>query len=78
MRWRPCRQEKTAESSKALAHWLFRTDYIIVRCEIFYDVVDIRKLLPGTRRIVLLLVSITGFCRRCNSIMARQKQTQIP
>jgi hypothetical protein len=42
--------------SKQFAHWLFTTDHITVRYEIAYDGVDIRKLSPGTRGIVLLLL----------------------
>jgi hypothetical protein len=42
--------------SKQFAHWLFSTDHITVRYEISYDGVDIRKLSPGTRGIVLLLL----------------------
>jgi AAA domain, putative AbiEii toxin, Type IV TA system len=42
--------------SKHFAHWLFGTDHITVRYEISYDGVDIRKLSPGTRGIVLLLL----------------------
>ncbi len=42
--------------SKKFAHLLFRTDHIAVRYEISYDGVDIRKLSPGTRGIVLLLL----------------------
>lgn len=38
------------------AHWLFGTEHITVRYEISYDGVDIRKLSPGTRGIVLLLL----------------------
>ncbi|AIC30051.1 hypothetical protein IE4771_PB00323 (plasmid) [Rhizobium etli bv. mimosae str. IE4771] len=38
------------------AHWLFATDHIAVRYEIVYDGIDIRKLSPGTRGIVLLLL----------------------
>ena len=41
---------------KQFAHWLFSTDHISVRYEIAYDGVDIRKLSPGTRGIVLLLL----------------------
>jgi hypothetical protein len=41
---------------KRFAHWLFGTDHIPVRYEISYDGVDIRKLSPGTRGIVLLLL----------------------
>lgn len=42
--------------SKQFAHWLFGTGHITVRYEISYDGVDIRKLSPGTRGIVLLLL----------------------
>jgi len=42
--------------SRQFAHWLFSTDHIAVRYEISYDGVDIRKLSPGTRGIVLLLL----------------------
>jgi hypothetical protein len=42
--------------SKKFAHWLFSTDHISVHYEISYDGVDIRKLSPGTRGIVLLLL----------------------
>ncbi len=42
--------------SKRFAHWLFSTNHITVRYEISYDGVDIRKLSPGTRGIVLLLL----------------------
>lgn len=41
---------------RRFAHWLFDTDHISVRYEIVYDGVDIRKLSPGTRGIVLLLL----------------------
>jgi len=41
---------------KQFAHWLFGTDHITVRYEIAYEGVDIRKLSPGTRGIVLLLL----------------------
>jgi len=42
--------------SKQFAQWLFSTDHITVRYEVSYDGVDIRKLSPGTRGIVLLLL----------------------
>ncbi|UWR55519.1 TrlF family AAA-like ATPase [Phaeobacter inhibens] len=42
--------------SKRFAHWLFGTDHISVQYDLFYDSVDIRKLSPGTRGIVLLLL----------------------
>ena len=38
------------------AEWLFNTDHIVVRYGIAYDGVDIGKLSPGTRGIVLLLL----------------------
>ena len=38
------------------AEWLFNTDHIVVRYDITYDGVDIEKLSPGTRGIVLLLL----------------------
>jgi hypothetical protein len=41
---------------KQFAHWLYSTDHISIRYEIEYDGVDIRKLSPGTRGIVLLLL----------------------
>ena len=42
--------------SKRFAQWLFSTDHISIRYTIDYDGVDIRKLSPGTRGIVLLLL----------------------
>jgi hypothetical protein len=41
---------------KQFAHWLYSTEHITVRYEIEYDGIDIRKLSPGTRGIVLLLL----------------------
>ena len=38
------------------ASWLFGTDHVSVRYEVEYDGTDIRKLSPGTRGIVLLLL----------------------
>lgn len=49
-------QEDFRQWSKRFAHWLFSTDHISVRYEILYDGIDIRKLSPGTRGIVLLLL----------------------
>lgn len=52
-------QDQQAEYREWLnqfAHWLFATDHITVRYEIIYDATDIRKLSPGTRGIVLLLL----------------------
>jgi putative AbiEii toxin of type IV toxin-antitoxin system len=42
--------------SKRFAKWLFGTDHIAIRYGIDYDGVDVRKLSPGTRGIVLLLL----------------------
>ena len=44
--------------SKRFAHWLFSADHIAIRYGIDYDGVDIRKLSPGTRGIVLLLLDL--------------------
>jgi hypothetical protein len=52
----PTQQADFRTWSKQFAHWLFSTDHITVRYEISYDGVDIRKLSPGTRGIVLLLL----------------------
>jgi len=42
--------------SKRFAQWLFSTDHIEIRYGIDFDGVDIRRLSPGTRGIVLLLL----------------------
>ena len=52
----PTQQAEFRAWSKQFAHWIFGTDHITVRYEISYDGVDIRKLSPGTRGIVLLLL----------------------
>jgi len=52
----PTQQTEFRAWSKQFAYWLFGTDHITVRHEISYDGVDIRKLSPGTRGIVLLLL----------------------
>lgn len=52
----PTQQAEFRAWSKQFAHWLFGTDHITVRYEISYDGIDIRKLSPGTRGIVLLLL----------------------
>ena len=52
----PTQQAGFRAWSKQFAHWLFGTDHITVRYEISYDGLDIRKLSPGTRGIVLLLL----------------------
>lgn len=52
----PTRQAEFRGWSKQFAQWLFSTDHITVRYEISYDGLDIRRLSPGTRGIVLLLL----------------------
>lgn len=52
----PTQQAEYQMWLKSFAHWLFGTDHISVRYEIGYDGIDIRKLSPGTRGIVLLLL----------------------
>ncbi|MBN7818076.1 TrlF family AAA-like ATPase [Algoriphagus pacificus] len=52
----PTQQTEYRDWTKQFAHWLFRTDHITIRYEISYDGVDIRKLSPGTRGVVLLLL----------------------
>ncbi|WP_343699622.1 TrlF family AAA-like ATPase [Caulobacter sp.] len=42
--------------TKRFAQWLYSTDHIEIRYGIEYDDIDIRKLSPGTRGIVLLLL----------------------
>ncbi|MGB6876712.1 MAG: AAA family ATPase [Candidatus Acidiferrales bacterium] len=42
--------------SRRFAQWLYSTDHIAIKYGINYDGVDIRKLSPGTRGIVLLLL----------------------
>ena len=44
---------------KRFAQWLFNTDHIDIRYGVEYDGVDIRKLSPGTRGIVLLLLYLS-------------------
>ncbi|PFH10934.1 putative AbiEii toxin of type IV toxin-antitoxin system [Collimonas sp. PA-H2] len=45
--------------SKRFAQWLYSTDHISVRYSVNYDAIDIRKLSPGTRGIVLLLLYLS-------------------
>ncbi len=52
----PAQQVEFRAWLNQFAHWLFGTDHITVRYEISYDGVGIRKLSPGTRGIVLLLL----------------------
>ena len=42
--------------SKQFAKWLYSTEHITIQYSIDYDGIDIRKLSPGTRGIVLLLL----------------------
>ncbi|WP_441228395.1 TrlF family AAA-like ATPase [Tardiphaga sp. 20_F10_N6_6] len=42
--------------TRRFAQWLYGTDHITIRYGILYDGVDIRKLSPGTRGIVVLLL----------------------
>lgn len=52
----PTQQAEYRTWLKQFAHWLFGTEHVSVRYEIVYDGIDIRKLSPGTRGIVLLLL----------------------
>jgi len=52
----PTQKQELRNWSRQFAQWLFKTDHITIRYEIAYDGVDIRKLSPGTRGIVLLLL----------------------
>jgi len=52
----PTQQNEFRAWSKQFAHWLFGTNHIAIRYEISYDGIDISKLSPGTRGIVLLLL----------------------
>ena len=52
----PAETDEVRAWFKRFARWLFSTDHLRVRYEITYDNIDIRKLSPGTRGIVLLLL----------------------
>lgn len=52
----PTQKQEFGAWLKQFAQWLFSTEHIRVRYEIAYDGVDIRKLSPGTRGVVLLLL----------------------
>jgi len=52
----PSQQTEYKNWLKQFAHWLYGTDHILIQYEILYDGVDIQKLSPGTRGIVLLLL----------------------
>ncbi len=54
--YNPQAPEEVRAWLKRFARWLFSTAHLRVRYEITYDGVDIRKLSPGTRGIVLLLL----------------------
>lgn len=45
--------------TKRLAQWLYGTDHISVRYAVNYDGIEIQKLSPGTRGIVLLLLYLS-------------------
>ncbi|MFW9268755.1 TrlF family AAA-like ATPase [Pseudomonas sp. NR3] len=45
--------------AKKLAQWLYGTDHISVQYAVNYDDIDIQKLSPGTRGIVLLLLYLS-------------------
>jgi hypothetical protein len=49
-------QANYREWSKRFAKWLFGTEHIKIQYSVDYDGVDIRKVSPGTRGIVLLLL----------------------
>jgi energy-coupling factor transporter ATP-binding protein EcfA2 len=49
-------QANYREWAKKLAKWLYGTEHIAIHYSIDYDGIDIRKLSPGTRGIVLLLL----------------------
>ena len=56
---RRCRRQDPVDFrawSKRFAQWLYSTDHIEIRYGIDYDEIEIRKLSPGTRGIVLLLL----------------------
>jgi hypothetical protein len=48
--------ESTRNWLRRFAHWLYSTEHISVQYEILYDGIEIGKLSPGTRGIVLLLL----------------------
>lgn len=48
--------ESTRNWLRRFAHWLYSTEHISVQYEILYDGIQIGKLSPGTRGIVLLLL----------------------
>jgi energy-coupling factor transporter ATP-binding protein EcfA2 len=52
----PTEQPNYRDWLRRFAKWLYSTDHITLRYSIDYDGVDIRKLSPGTRGIVLLLL----------------------
>lgn len=54
--YNPQQQNEYRTWLKQFAQWLYSTNHITVRYEISYDKTEIRKLSPGTRGIVLLLL----------------------
>jgi len=54
---------------KRFAQWLFSTDHIEIRYGIDYDGVDIRKLSPGTRGIVLPLLYLGSWFHRISAAL---------
>lgn len=52
----PTEQANYRDWLKRFAKWLYSTDHISLQYSIDYDGIDIRKLSPGTRGIVLLLL----------------------
>lgn len=55
----PVAPEQQAEFrawSSKFAHWLYGTEHIVIQYEMIYDGVEIQKLSPGTRGVVLLLL----------------------
>jgi energy-coupling factor transporter ATP-binding protein EcfA2 len=52
----PSQQSDYRSWLRRFAKWLYGTDHIEIRYSIDYEAVDIRKLSPGTRGIVLLLL----------------------
>ena len=54
--YNPLQQAEYKAWLKKFALWLYGTNHITIRYEILYDEIDIRKLSPGTRGIVLLLL----------------------
>lgn len=54
--FQPAQAERFRDWLRKFAEWLYGTEHISIRYEIVYDGIDVRKLSPGTRGIVLLLL----------------------